>query len=79
MDTPRLACEPEGGETDSFHRFAVPLPRVRLRRHKGGKKTAPRPAPSPKDPLLQRILYFSLRLSAIMAMNSEFVGLPRLF
>lgn len=25
------------------------------------------------------ILYLSLRLSAIIAMNSEFVGLPRLF
>ncbi len=24
-------------------------------------------------------LYFNLKLSAIMAMNSEFVGLPRLF
>jgi len=27
----------------------------------------------------QWILYFRRRLSAIMAMNSEFVGLPRLF
>ena len=27
----------------------------------------------------QRILYCNLRLSAIMAMNSLFVGLPRLF
>ena len=27
----------------------------------------------------QRILYFSRILSAIMAMNSELVGLPRLF
>ncbi len=72
MDTPRIACEPEGGETDSFHRFAVPLPR---RGRQNGEPTYG----SPKDPLLQRILYFSLRLSAIMAMNSEFVGLPRLF
>ncbi len=28
---------------------------------------------------VQRILYFSRMLSAIMAMNSELVGLPRLF
>ncbi len=34
---------------------------------------------SVKMPFLYRILYFRRRLSAIMAMNSELVGLPRLF